>query len=1247
MSTSVPLTASQRADLHTALRLFGERDRQRGMQYLRQHRVLRLGPCGDQGGETAFAAGVQGSALYEVQWIYHGPDEWVNDCTCPLGGDCKHAYAAAMAALGTAPGLIASAGTPSSEAAPARTTAAAPADEQPLLDLLAQRHGRGLEKKERNFVRELAQLINRNRQRCSIFENDLARLGLGDPARYYHSYQPVLADWWDAASAPASLLEFWQYLALFAERFGRDLPPLMRPVTEVAPARERIADRERRASIEHWTKLFASVQTSTAPEGPAVPLPRAIRLRLTTPKLTWEYRDNEAEPWRPAKGAQAREWFATLAANPAGADPATLALLQEVQLARTRQHYFTNTEPQTLRLDEPRTLDLIRWLLLAPTLRHLIVAESGDPYPEKRVPLRWLGRPLPDRPDDIVFDLVEPDGTPAPAEMLRLPGNPELSLSRLTVFELPPPLPGHQPRSVLVPREALLTPAAVKRLRRDGVRVEGVALPEVEVIVLRPRLVCSLVEGSTFRGASYAEMLHVELHAVSPDGSHVQRRRSDGRWEKLRDTATGGPVREIEHDRAEAAVPLLAEFSLTHDYASYVWKRPAGAKTFPDLFVEWAERARAQGVELECSPDLAGLVRAPDRARVDVSVKSGDESSGIDWFDLEIAVRAEDTTLTEAELKLLLKAKGRFVRLAGKGWRRLELELSPEETAKLAELGLDAAALEGGSERQRFHALQLADERIAGLLPTQHAARARERAAQLTAIAEPPVPAGLVAELRPYQKEGFHFLAHLSANGLGGVLADDMGLGKTVQALAWLLHLAAQRVAAGKKTKPLRVLVVCPKSVVPNWSLEAKKFAPSLLAAPFTGGTVPAEANLVVANYAQLRRAAKELGAEKWDAVILDEGQNIKNPQSQTARVARDLRAAHRIVLTGTPIENRTLDLWSLFAFAMPGLLGTQSSFKRAFNAREDPAAARARLARRVKHFMLRRTKGQVAADLPPRTEEDLAVELDGPQRRLYDAELKRTRAMLLGVKSDREFDQQRFNILQSLLRLRQICCDPRLIGFEEGKTKRTGANKKTAAAARVAAKGSATAPAVTVDDTQSPKTGDTGSAKLEALLDTLEPLVEEGHRVLVFSQFVTMLELIAAELTARGIRHLMLTGQTENRQELVDRFQSEQGEPVFLLSLKAAGSGLNLTAASYVVLYDPWWNPAVEAQAIDRTHRIGQTEHVIAYRLLARGTIEEKIRKLQQAKAELARSIVQEENLATVLSLADLRFVLSEDPVE
>jgi SNF2 family DNA or RNA helicase len=276
------------------------------------------------------------------------------------------------------------------------------------------------------------------------------------------------------------------------------------------------------------------------------------------------------------------------------------------------------------------------------------------------------------------------------------------------------------------------------------------------------------------------------------------------------------------------------------------------------------------------------------------------------------------------------------------------------------------------------------------------------------------------------------------------------------------------------------------------------------------------------------------------------------------------------------------------------------------YDERVDPTSVRARLAARVRHFLLRRAKSQVARDLPPRIEEEIVCELEGTQRTLYDAELKRARQILLGVQGSREFEAQRFNILQSLLRLRQICCDPRLL-----------------------AGGTASG--------QAPS-----SAKLDALLETLEPLVAEGHKVLVFSQFVSMLELIQDELTTREIPHLILTGQTENRQALVDRFQADPTIPVFLLSLKAAGSGLNLTAASYVVLYDPWWNPAVEAQAIDRTHRIGQRNQVIAYRLLARGTVEEKIRTLQRDKATMAAAVIQEESLATTLDLESLRQILS-----
>ena len=345
------------------------------------------------------------------------------------------------------------------------------------------------------------------------------------------------------------------------------------------------------------------------------------------------------------------------------------------------------------------------------------------------------------------------------------------------------------------------------------------------------------------------------------------------------------------------------------------------------------------------------------------------------------------------------------------------------------------------------------------------------------------------------------------------------------------------------------------------------------------------------------------IGQVRWLAAILDEAQYIKNPDSQTAQAARALQAEHRLALTGTPIENRLLDLWSIFAFAMPGALGNRAHFLRRFNAQDDPLARR-RLAARVRPFLLRRTKTQVAKDLPDRVEEDLLCVMEGEQRTLYRAELKRARQIILGLKSNRQLNDERFNILTSLLRLRQICCHP---GLVDGKLR------------------------------------EAESAKVAGLLDLLDPLMEEGHKVLVFSQFVTMLDLLRDTVKPRQWPHFYLAGDTENRGELVKEFQSAKGGAVFLISLKAGGFGLNLTAASYVVLFDPWWNPAVENQAIDRTHRIGQTRKVMAYRLLVRDSIEQKIRALQKQKTALMDGVLGEERFAQSLTLEDWRVLFAE----
>jgi len=355
-----------------------------------------------------------------------------------------------------------------------------------------------------------------------------------------------------------------------------------------------------------------------------------------------------------------------------------------------------------------------------------------------------------------------------------------------------------------------------------------------------------------------------------------------------------------------------------------------------------------------------------------------------------------------------------------------------------------------------------------------------------------------------------------------------------------------------------------------------------------------------IISYPQLRLVADKLDRVTFLAAILDEAQAIKNPDSATARAARDVKAVHRLALTGTPIENRLLDLWSILAFAVPGVLGSRVRFEREVESLEELGGARD-VAARVRPFVLRRTKLQVARDLPERIEEDLYCEMGEGQARLYKAELKKAQQQLLGVAGERQFQQERFHVLASLMRLRQLCCDPGLLY-----------------------------PGVTAS-----------SAKLEALDDLVEPILAEGHKVLIFSQFTSMLATLRGRLAPHRAPIFSLTGETERRGEVVDRFNRTDGPAVFLISLKAGGCGLNLTSASYVILFDPWWNPAAEAQAIDRAHRIGQTRTVIAYRLLIKDSLEEKIRALQVSKAALADGVLGEEALTRALDLSQLRSLL------
>jgi len=616
--------------------------------------------------------------------------------------------------------------------------------------------------------------------------------------------------------------------------------------------------------------------------------------------------------------------------------------------------------------------------------------------------------------------------------------------------------------------------------------------------------------------------------------------------------------------------------------------------------------ARPAGVAWFGNAALRRLLCAPQPMAPKLRV----EASGVDWFSVSTEWEAEGAALTEAELARLRGAETRFVRLAS-GWTRREAAQVQDAAAEtLAELGLET-----GVGDQRVSLVQLAHARPealalldgpAGSPDVLRRVRAlRKKVAAFKGLRRVAVPRSITATLRPYQREGLDFLSYASSLGLGVILADDMGLGKTLQALAWLERLRTKQPDAGP------ALVVCPTSVIHNWEREAARFAPRLKLLTLAAGRerqaqrgrIP-EHDLVLTNYALLRRDGEALAEVPWRAVILDEAQNIKNPDAAVSRAARALTASQRLALTGTPLENRALDLWSIQAFLNPGLLGTRAAFVRRYDRPDAAPFARKLLAAKLRPVMLRRLKSKVAPELPPRIEEQRDCALSAGQRKLYLAELAKGRSLLDELEGAGGVRQNKISILAVLTRLRQICCHPALVG---GK------------------------PAL-------------GSGKFDAFFELLEPLLGEGHKVLVFSQFVQCLKLIAADMDARKIPYHMLTGASRKRAELVAGFEHDPDPCAFLVSLKAGGTGLNLTAASYVVLFDPWWNPAVEAQAIDRTHRIGQDQTVIAYRLVAMGTIEERIRELQASKASLAQDILGEDGFAKTLTRGDLDYLFAEE---
>ncbi len=547
--------------------------------------------------------------------------------------------------------------------------------------------------------------------------------------------------------------------------------------------------------------------------------------------------------------------------------------------------------------------------------------------------------------------------------------------------------------------------------------------------------------------------------------------------------------------------------------------------------------------------------------------------SGIDWFDLKLGIEIDGERLDLLPAVAAAWQRGDLALMSSHAEASHPLTLAdgrriPVPVGRLRQLLDTLAELKewaGGTlTLPRHRAAALADlglGREDSDLEWQGAAPWLSTARDLSQLAEqPPEPSdpapGFGATLRPYQREGLGWLRWLAAHGFGGCLADDMGLGKTVQVLA---HLHRQH-AEDQLTRP--ALIVAPTSVLPNWRAELARFTPKLRVLEWTGSRRAgllgqlAEVEVVLISYPLLGRDIETLSTRRWSAVVCDESQLIRNPATLAARALRRLDAGQRLCLTGTPLENHLGELWAQYDFLLPGLLGGRAQFNRLWRApverRRDRDATR-RLQRLLKPFLLRRTKDQVVRDLPPKSLILRSIELEGRQRELYEALRVHLSRELGAVVGERGADRARIQVLDALLKLRQICCDPRLLPAPLGQ-------------------------------------GIEASAKLSRLLVMLEALISEGRRVLVFSQFTSMLALIEQALQARKIRYALLTGQTEDREAPVRRFQA--GEvPVFLLSLKAGGYGLNLTAADTVIHYDPWWNPAAEAQATDRAYRIGKQE--------------------------------------------------------
>lgn len=1244
-STAEILTPTQLDALNAEISHFSSKTGERGRRYAAAGRVGKLSFDG-----LCITATVRGSEWYQTSWEWMG-DGWEPDCTCPVAPDCKHAYALACCILAdTRLGRLVA----DHQSAPASRPGPTLVARSSVLDKL-----------------RAAREPWTRQQHAQILLQRAVAAGL---QLYTPPFEQILEE-------PDADLLCWRLAQEVAKRVGDDfLPPALASYCDRSDLAARYAQQARAALAQELVQ-WAEQQRQTTQRhlrlvfglhaSSAVGAYVTVEARLTTPRMTDEPRTasqlghlrNELRRtpgFLPPDQAVLLEWyvdfnvgggtdvFAPGYSTYGGVRRLTGSALRML-LARVSDtgvaSWATDIAPGIAARGGITPGGLVR--LCAAPARLLPACTSRDDALWVDLVFRWPdGRQR--RLDEVVYlrggtewsrthpSLVLADGEfslvleEPPFEVLErfeaaggLPLPPEDRGSMISL--LAAHFPHLQETLATHTKHHRAQPVLALDLRDDDwlqIRVfahtgadawrPGQVVPDASMVfeyTPQRRWVRVVAAGTNEPSApafenitpaaeplspavasdtSAGALSQSEVWIEAPDPSCVE---PALHWLAATEAESGGKNRPGRHQ------PTSADRAVG-------WWMPANPKrmhAFADLWEQRPESVMFFGSE-RVRRLLSGEERVTPILRI--------ESSGVDWFTVSAEWQAEGLQLSDADLAKLRAATTRFVKLSS-GWVQRDAAAVHDETAQvLADLGIEA----GGGE-QRLSVWQLASakpeslaalERFGADAATLRAARAlRKRVKSFTGLPHVPPSAGLTAELRAYQQRGLDFLVYTSAFGIGAVLADDMGLGKTVQALAWLLHLREQEPGGGPS------LVVCPASVVHNWAREAQHFAPGLRVLLLTRGETRhalrrdiTAHDLIVTNYALLRRDVEAWRAVELRALILDEAQNIKNPDAAVTRAAATLQACHRLALTGTPLENRALDLWSIMNVVNPGYLGNRARFESRFDRLDAPPHVRTLLAAKLRPVLLRRTKQEVAPELPERIEERQDCELTKGQRLLYLAELRRSRALIEQLSgAPGGITQNKIHILAALTRLRQICCHPALAG---GKAS-------------------------------------LGSGKFAALFELLEPLLAEGHKVLLFSQFVECLKLLQAEMRQRGIVHHMLTGQTVKRQQVVDAFQNDPQAGVFLISLKAGGTGLNLTAASYVVLFDPWWNPAVEAQAIDRAHRIGQDRTVIAYRMLATGTIEEKIWELQQRKAALARDILGEGSFARTLTHGDLDYLLAE----